>query len=74
MYSIFGYGVKHYYADTYADLNEINTKELAMGSTVYVIEDSIKYILNSKKQWIAVQGGNSDPSMPSAVIYDGGRA
>ena len=75
MYCIGNYGVKHYRADSYVDVMQIDVSTAGMGSTVFVIDTSTYYMLNSQKQWIAVDLGNAGGGdVPSVVIYDGGNA
>lgn len=38
--------------DTEQDLGELDVKRIPPGSTVYIIENSTLYMLNSKKEWI----------------------
>ncbi len=74
MYHIGNYGVKHYYADTYADIAQIPLNDTMPGSTAFVIDTSTYYMLNSEKRWISVNlssGGGSGPSSNN-VIYEGG--
>ena len=71
------YGIKHYDLDTINDLEVLKKrKDIVPGSTVFVIESSKYYKLNSKKQWIEIfpyasvqinaPGEDDDPN------YDGG--
>lgn len=67
------YGIKHYNLDTEADLQEINVNREMMGTTVFVIETSQQYMLNSKKEWKKVNtANNSGGSGSNDEIYDGG--
>lgn len=80
------YNLKELVADTYNDISKINVTSLAPGSTVFVIDTSECYMLNSKKEWKLVylnqvyDGGGielpSDNDNPSNeddhIIYDGG--
>ncbi len=75
MYYIGDYGVKHYHADSYADLADIDLSTTAMGSTVFVIDTSTYYMLNGDKQWVVVtldNSGGSGGGTPNHVIYEGG--
>lgn len=71
------YGIKHFILDTNNDLPTIATEKLHMGSTVFIINSSEHYMLNSSKKWIKVNldsgggsgGGGSDTP---EVEYDGG--
>ena len=75
------YGVKEFIIDTYDDINAINVKSITPGSTVFVIDASEYYMLNTKLEWKKVniangatapgQGGGSTPE-EIEVIYDGG--
>lgn len=38
--------------DSNADINELDVKKIPAGSTVYVIDTTTLYMLNSKKEWI----------------------
>lgn len=72
--------------DEEADLKEIDVSSAPMGSRCYVINDSVWYVLNSKKEWKKMMGGDliydggsegeNTPSGPSVlddeIIYDGG--
>lgn len=53
-----------YQCDEKEDLKDIDVSSAPMGSRCYVINDSVWYILNSKKEWKINKGGN--------LIYDGG--
>lgn len=80
------YNLKEFTVDTYDDIKKINTTQLAIGSTVFVIDTSECYMLNSKKEWKLVHlnqvydgggveppSGNDDPSNEDDhIIYDGG--
>jgi hypothetical protein len=74
MYHIGNYGIKHYYADTYADVANIPLEDAATGSTVFVIDTSTNYMLNSEKRWISVNLGSSGGggSTGGNIIYEGG--
>lgn len=74
MYSIDGYGVQHFYVDTYTDIANIKIDSLAMGSTIFVIDTSTHYMLNGNKQWVTVTlgSGGGGGAIPSSVIYEGG--
>ena len=79
------YNLKELVADTYNDISKINVTSLAPGSTVFVIDTSECYMLNSKKEWKLVYlnqvydgggaeppSGDDDPSDELHVIWDGG--
>ena len=78
IYSNRGYvshGIKHYKISDKSKLKEIQIAQAAPGSTAFVIEDSTYYMLNSKKQWIAITpcGKRSPADNPNEEqIYDGG--
>lgn len=68
------YNLKEFTVDVYDDISKINVSHLAVGSTVFVIDTSTSYMLNSKRQWIEVDlgGGNKNNPDKYDVIYDGG--
>lgn len=73
------YGIKHYVADNFEDLNSLNTKGIQMGSTAFIIDTSEYYMLNGEKTWKLVElykvnGNGSSTVLPSQIIYDGGGA
>lgn len=73
MYHIGNYGIKHYYADTYADILSIPLEDTAIGSTVFVIDTSTYYMLNSEKRWVSVNLGSSNSEGTTGhVVYEGG--
>lgn len=77
------YGIKHYDLDTIDDIVTINKSSLTPGSTIFIINSSKYYKLNSKKQWVEIfphgkgnssnddSGDGGDGSGP-AEDYDGG--
>ena len=69
------YGVKRYTLDTIEDLKQLNISSAYPGSTAFIIENSTRYILNNKRQWIKVasstNGGNSGGGNEDGD-YDGG--
>ena len=71
------YGIKHYNVDTLDDKDSLPTANLKMGSTCFVIENSSKWMLNGKSEWIEILSGSSGPAVPpeeedDEIIYDGG--
>lgn len=46
------YFYKEFYVDTDEEVQAIETKDLVMGSLVYVISNGNVYMLNGKKEWI----------------------
>ena len=74
------YGVKHYILDQKADLEELKlTTAIKPGTTVFIIETSKYYMLNSKYEWIEINpfstngsNGGGDNDDPFDNIYDGG--
>lgn len=48
------YGIKHYNTDTENDRLSISTLNLTPGTTVFVIENSKHYMLNSARKWIEI--------------------
>ena len=75
------YGVKEFIIDTYDDINAINVKKITPGSTVFVIDASEYYMLNTKLEWKKINvangtnmpgGGGTTPDEEIEVIYDGG--
>ena len=79
------YGIKHYDLDSIEDLNKMNKSNLTPGSTIFIINSSKYYKLNSKKQWVEIfpygkgnssnsgsgDGDNDGPDSDND-IYDGG--
>ena len=71
------YGIKHYNADTEKDREAIITVNLTPGSTVFVIETSKHYMLNSARKWVLItpfgqssggggyDGGDIDTNKPN---------
>lgn len=64
-----------YIADTKEDL--LNLPKVPMGSTCFVIAESITYMCNSKHEWIALKsssgsGGSGGITPDDTIIYDGG--
>lgn len=64
------YGLNEYIIDTKTELSKIS-KNIAMGSSVFVVEENKTYILDGKKQWIekvgVAAGGiaqETDPTVP----------
>lgn len=71
------YNLKEFVVDVFDDIEKINTRELAVGSTAFVIDTSETYMLNSKKEWIKVtvsSGGSGGIVNPEEyeLIWDGG--
>lgn len=69
------YGIKHYDLDTIDDLKLMEKKDITPGSTIFIINSSKYYKLNSQKKWIEIfpysnsSNGGSDIDDPN---YDGG--
>lgn len=62
------YGTVIYTADTAADLPNLPTK-ITPGSTCFVIDTGITYILNNKEQWIEFYGSSGGGSeYPNADV------
>lgn len=64
-----------YLADTKEDLQDI--PKSPMGSTCFVIAESITYMCNSKNEWVALKSSSSNSGSGSinpgdTYIYDGG--
>lgn len=69
------YNLKKFTVDTFADISKIAVRELAVGSTVFVIDTSENYMLNSQRQWIKVKlGGGTAIADPEEyqVVWDAG--
>ena len=78
------YGIKHYDLDTIEDIALINKSNLTPGSTIFIINSSKYYKLNSKKQWVEIfpngrgnsssndSGNGSGNESGPAGNYDGG--
>lgn len=65
------YGMKHFICDVATDISNIETADLAVGSTVFVIATSAHYMLNSSKQWIQINLGSGGGDTPD-IEYNGG--
>ena len=65
--------ITEYLLDTESDVQNLPTVG-APGSKAFVIENSIHYMLNHKKQWIKVDIGSTagGGSTSGTIIYDGG--
>ena len=63
------YGVNKYITDTYnKDDENLWPKNVAPGSTMFVISDSTLWMLNSNKEWKKIEtnnggGGSADPAV-----------
>lgn len=78
---IYNIALKEYIVDSENDIQEVPTDAPA-GSTCFVIENSVTYMLNHQKQWIKVNlssggggnsgGGGDTPDSEEVVIYEGG--
>lgn len=68
------YNLKEFTVDVESDRFKIDTRQLAVGSTVFVIDTSTSYMLNSKREWKEVDlgGGNKNNPDKYHIIYDGG--
>lgn len=68
------YNLKEFTVDVESDISKINKSQLAVGSTVFVIDTSTSYMLNSKREWVEVDlgGGNKNNPDKYHIIYDGG--
>lgn len=80
------YGIKHFDLDTIDDLNDLNKKQLNPGSTIFIINTSKYYMLNSKYQWVEINpygmcnssnnnsgsGDGENSGTGNDGIYDGG--
>ena len=51
-YQRYGQHDKSYICDTFADLKDIKDPNCSMGSTCFVIDEAVKYMINSKGEWI----------------------
>ena len=72
------YGIKHYNVDFPEDIKRINVSTAAPGSTVFVIQDSTRYTLNSRLEWIETKpfgkgsSSSNNGSEDEIKFYDGG--
>ena len=70
------YNLKEFVVDVFDDIKKINTRELAVGSTAFVIDTSETYMLNSKKEWIKItiksSGSGTITPEENEIIWDGG--
>lgn len=66
------YGIKDLVIDFDADLKKLNVKALSAGTTVFSIESSKHFILNSKKEWKEIDPLGSGAFTSSTIDLDGG--
>ena len=70
------YGIQHFVVDEQTDVAQVNPRQCAVGSTVFVIATSKYYMLNSKKEWQNVNLGNTGgiAGVPDGdiIVYEGG--
>lgn len=65
------YGIVNLVVDTTQELQQINTSNLKMGSTCYVIKAYTRYILSSDKQWYVYKNtGNNSPADDLLIAED----
>lgn len=60
--------------DTATDLNQIDPKEITLGSVAIVLENGLEvYMANSKKEWISLGGvsGGSSSGATSPTVDQG---
>ena len=68
------YGIKKFVVDSITDINSLPTN-IAVGSEAFVIENSIKFMLNNKKQWVKISTASSESGGSEEItsgILDGG--
>ena len=76
---IYNIALKEYIVDFETDISEVPTDAPA-GSTCFVIDNSVTYMLNHRKQWVKVNlpssggtgGGGSDVPSGDEIVYEGG--
>ena len=77
---VYNEAVREYIVDFETDISELPT-DVPAGSKCFVIDNSVTYMLNHRKQWIKVNlssgnGGGSNPgggdTPDDEVIYEGG--
>ena len=66
------YGIKELVIDTDADLQKLNVHNLTAGTTVFSIESSQYYILNSAKEWKKFNSLGSGTSTSDIISLDAG--
>lgn len=66
------YGVKELVIDFDADLQKLNVRNLTAGTTVFSIESSRHFILNSKKEWKKIDPLGSGVFTSATINLDGG--
>ena len=72
---VYNEAVREYIVDYETDISELPT-DVPAGSKCFVIDNSVTYMLNHRKQWIKVNlsSGSGGGNIPSGdeVIYEGG--
>lgn len=77
------YGIYDFILDTEAELKnfKILKNKILPGSTIFIVENSTKYILNNQYQWKQIktcstsnknESSNNDSDEDNEIIYDGG--
>lgn len=67
------YGIKHFILDTADDLNNLSTS-YTPGCSVFILETSENYILNTQHQWIKINaGGGSSSPLDDTITFDGNK-
>lgn len=66
------YGIQHFIIDYENELNSIKIDENSIGSTVFCIENSTLYMLNSSYKWCDLAFSAVTDSDNSDFLYDGG--
>lgn len=63
-------GIKDFVCDKAEELSDIDIRTAAMGSTCFVIDENVTYMLNGKKIWIPVSNGSgANPGGGSDVTF-----
>lgn len=72
---VYNEAVREYIVDLETDISELPT-DVPAGSKCFVIDNSVTYMLNHRKQWIKVNlssgGGGSSGGGSDEIIYEGG--
>lgn len=66
------YGIKDLVIDLDSDLKKLDVKALSAGTTVFSIESSKHFMLNTKKEWKEIDPLGSGAFTSATIDLDGG--